>query len=186
VGITRFRGFERGLIGWQYLRMDIVSAQTRSRMMAGIGPRNTRPELLVRRLLFAAGFRYRLHRRDLPGAPDIVLPRHRLAIFVHGCFWHQHPGCPLAKMPASNRAFWKDKLDRNQQRDCRNIEKLRSLGWRVLVIWECATRVPALAAALERNLIAVIEGTQEQATLPAEPLQTSSSCAGSAIARRSR
>lgn len=166
--------------------MDIVSAQTRSRMMAGIGPRNTRPELLVRRLLFAAGFRCRLHRRDLPGAPDIVLSKHRLAIFVHGCFWHQHPGCPLAKMPASNRAFWKDKLDRNRQRDCRNIDELVALGWGVLVIWECATRVAALAATLEENLIAAIRGTEARSTLPAQPLHTSSSCPGEDATRRSR
>jgi DNA mismatch endonuclease (patch repair protein) len=155
-------------------------------MMAGIGPRNTRPERQVRKLLFASGFRYRLHRRDLSGAPDIVLPKHRLAIFVHGCFWHQHPGCPLAKMPRSNRAFWKKKLGRNQQRDRHNVDELVEAGWRVLVIWECATRVAALTATLERDLLTAVRGTDSRPVLPAQPLQTSSSCAGVRAARRSR
>ena len=150
--------------------MDVVSAATRSRMMSGIRAHNTRPELLVRKLLFASGFRFRLHRRDLPGVPDIVLPRHRLAIFVHGCFWHQHPGCSLAKMPASNRTFWKEKLGRNLQRDRYNSEKLVALGWRVLVVWECSTRVHVLAARLPEDLASVVQSDVQYAELPACPV----------------
>ena len=121
--------------------MDVVSRATRSRMMAGIGPRHTKPERVVRHALTRAGFRYRLHRKDLPGAPDVVLPGRRLAIFVHGCFWHRHAGCRLAKLPSTNREFWATKLERNAERDRRAVEALLSNGWRVLTVWECATRV---------------------------------------------
>lgn len=119
---------------------DVVDAGTRSRMMSGIRGRDTKPELLVRKALFAEGFRFRLHRRDLPGAPDIVLPRHRVAIFVHGCFWHMHAGCRLAKMPATRTEFWSKKLGGNVERDARAVEDLVAVGWRVLIVWECATR----------------------------------------------
>lgn len=98
---------------------------------------NTKPEVAVRRLLHAMGYRFRLHRADLPGKPDIVLPGRQAAIFVHGCFWHGHPGCEAARRPASNRAYWDRKLDGNIARDKRNRAALRRLGWRVLVLWEC-------------------------------------------------
>jgi len=117
--------------------VDIVDATTRSRMMSGIRGRNTKPELVVRRFLHRSGFRFRLHDRRLPGRPDIVLPKYRAVVEVRGCFWHQHPGCHLAYMPSSNRAFWKKKLEGNATRDLRNETALKAKGWRTLVIWEC-------------------------------------------------
>ena len=119
--------------------VDIVDKATRSRMMAGIGGKNTRPEMVVRKHLFAAGFRYRLHRRDLPGRPDIVLPKHKTVIFVHGCFWHRHAGCRFAATPATNAQFWQEKLDGNVERDRRATRALLAAGWRVLRVWECRT-----------------------------------------------
>lgn len=120
--------------------VDVVSPEDRSRMMAGIKGKNSRPELLVRRLLFASGYRFRLHRRDLPGSPDIVMPGRMVAIFVHGCFWHMHRDCRYAKLPATRPDFWKVKLLANVERDRLVIEALGALGWRVLCVWECATR----------------------------------------------
>jgi DNA mismatch endonuclease (patch repair protein) len=120
--------------------MDVVAPAVRSRMMAGIKGKNTMPEMLVRRSLSLAGLRYRLHHRDLPGAPDIVLPGAKVAIFVHGCFWHIHQGCRFAATPATRPDFWKAKLQGNVDRDEGAIAKLAMLGWRVLVVWECATR----------------------------------------------
>lgn len=117
--------------------VDIVDQKTRSRMMAGIGPKNTKPELIVRRSLHSRGFRYRLHDRRFPGKPDIVLPKYRTVIFVHGCFWHRHEGCPKATTPATRPDFWKAKFRRNVERDQENREAVRRLGWRPLVVWEC-------------------------------------------------
>jgi DNA mismatch endonuclease (patch repair protein) len=120
--------------------VDVVNASTRSRMMSGIRGRDTRPEMAVRRALFSAGLRYRLHRRDLPGAPDVALGGRKVAIFVHGCFWHRHKGCRYAKLPATRPEFWKAKLEGNAERDERSIEALKAMGWRVLIVWECAIR----------------------------------------------
>lgn len=119
---------------------DIVPPAVRSRMMSGIKDKNSKPEMLVRRILFAAGYRFRLHRRDLPGTPDIAMPSRKIAIFVHGCFWHAHKGCKYAKIPATRPEFWTAKLQVNVDRDRRAIEKLTTMGWRVLTVWECATR----------------------------------------------
>jgi DNA mismatch endonuclease (patch repair protein) len=119
---------------------DVVDAPTRSRMMAGIGGKHTHPELAVRRALHRAGFRYRLHARDLPGRPDLVLPKHRAAIFVHGCFWHRHSGCRYASTPATRREFWATKFQQNVERDARTLAALQTAGWRTAVVWECATR----------------------------------------------
>jgi len=105
--------------------------------MSRIGGKNTAPELAVRKLLHAMGCRFRLHRRDLPGSPDIVLPAHAAVVFIHGCFWHAHEGCPKAKIPATRRAWWTAKLDANRRRDSRARRALRKLGWRVMVIWQC-------------------------------------------------
>ena len=116
-------------------------------MMSGIRARDTKPEVLVRKALFRAGFRFRLHRRDLPGSPDVVLPGRRVAVFVHGCFWHAHDGCRYAKTPATRREFWESKLAANVERDKRAREVLLSAGWRVLVVWECATRSSAVREA---------------------------------------
>ncbi|HVH73292.1 MAG TPA: very short patch repair endonuclease [Stellaceae bacterium] len=116
--------------------VDRVSSAARSAIMAAVRHENTAPEKLARSQLFAAGYRFRLHRRDLPGSPDIVLPRHRLAIFVHGCFWHGH-SCPRGRPPKSNVAFWTGKVERNRARDAASAAALTILGWRVRVIWAC-------------------------------------------------
>ena len=108
-------------------------------MMAGIRSRNTRPELLLRRALHARGFRYRLHAGELPGKPDMVFPRRRAVIFVHGCFWHQHD-CHLFRWPGSREEFWRRKLDRNREVDTRAVNALSTTGWRVGVVWECALK----------------------------------------------
>lgn len=121
--------------------VDIVTPDKRSQMMAGIGSKNTKPELIVRKMLHAAGFRFRLHRKDLPGKPDIVLPKHRVAIFVHGCFWHGHENCRLFRLPKSRAEFWAAKIGDNRARDERNQAQLLLDGWRVVVIWECALKV---------------------------------------------
>lgn len=118
---------------------DTVDAATRSRMMSGIRGKNTKPEILIRRLLHRQGFRFRLHDRKLPGKPDIVLPRYHAVIFVHGCFWHGHD-CPLFKMPGTHQNFWREKIARNQANDRKNNEALLSAGWRVGIVWECAIR----------------------------------------------
>ena len=118
---------------------DIVSRQDRSRMMAGIRGKNTKPEILIRRGLHRLGFRFRLHDQMLPGKPDLVLAKHRAVILVNGCFWHAH-GCPLFKYPSTSRSFWKQKLERNRDLDARNVARLRADGWRVLVIWECSIK----------------------------------------------
>lgn len=108
--------------------------------MSGIRAENTKPEILVRKLLFAQGFRFRLHRADLDGRPDIVLPKHRAVVFVHGCFWHGHKDCRYFKLPSSNTAFWARKIEGNTARDAMVRSKLRKAGWRILVVWECSTR----------------------------------------------
>ena len=108
--------------------------------MATIRSRNTRPEMALRRALYRLGFRYRLHDRKLPGHPDLVLPKYRAVIFVHGCFWHRHSGCRYATNPATNTEFWERKFRENVERDERNIGKLRGQGWRIAVIWECALK----------------------------------------------
>jgi DNA mismatch endonuclease (patch repair protein) len=126
--------------------VDIVDRATRSRMMAGIKGRDTKPERVVRSQLHRAGFRFRLHRRDLPGSPDIVLPRWNAVIFVHGCFWHRHPGCSKASTPRTRARFWNAKFAGNIERDRRNLLALRRLGWRVKVVWECSIGIRQLDA----------------------------------------
>ena len=120
---------------------DVVDAATRSRMMAGIRSKDTRPELVVRRGLHALGFRYRLHDRSLPGTPDLVLPRWKAAIQIHGCFWHRHD-CTLFRWPATRPEFWRSKIGRNVGRDREVDAALDRAGWRVLTIWECAMKGP--------------------------------------------
>lgn len=137
---------------------DVVDSATRSRMMSGIQGKNTKPELVVRRALFAVRFRFRLHRRDLPGAPDIVMPGRKVAIFVHGCFWHSHVGCRYAKLPATRQEFWRDKLGKNVVRDRRNVDELLSLGWHVLIVWECAIRDKQARSDLPETLTSWING----------------------------
>lgn len=117
--------------------MDIVTREQRSRMMSGIKGKNTKPELLLRSALHAQGFRFRIQRKDLPGKPDIVLPKYKTIIFVHGCFWHRHPGCKYAYTPKSNVEFWTNKLEGNVTRDRLTEQTLEEMGWRVLIVWEC-------------------------------------------------
>lgn len=122
--------------------MDIVDGQTRSRMMAGIRGKDTRPELALRRALHARGFRYRLHAKNLPGTPDLVLRRYRAAIFVHGCFWHRHEGCRYTTTPSTRPEFWLEKFAANIARDRSTRTVLLSEEWRVATVWECALRKP--------------------------------------------
>lgn len=122
--------------------MDSLTPERRSQLMSRVGQKNTAPELIVRRIAHSLGYRFRLHRRELPGTPDLVFPRLRKAIFVHGCFWHRHLGCRLASTPKSRSEFWEPKFVANVERDRLKEEQLRAAGWGVLVIWECETRDP--------------------------------------------
>ncbi|RIJ27099.1 DNA mismatch endonuclease Vsr [Henriciella mobilis] len=119
---------------------DIVPPEVRSRMMSGIRGKDTKPEMIVRRGLHAMGFRYRLHDKRLPGKPDLVLPKYRTAIFVHGCFWHGHE-CHLFKWPKTRPDFWRKKIESNRTRDRSNREKIEKQGWQVIELWECELRV---------------------------------------------
>ena len=133
---------------------DSMKPETRSRVMSRIRSRDTRPEMYVRHAVWQAGFRYRLHLRSLPGAPDLVLAKHSLIVFVNGCFWHQH-GCSRSRRPSSNREFWDRKLDDNIARDARNKAALQELGWNVFTVWECS---------LEENtteLLSVLKGHRQ-------------------------
>jgi DNA mismatch endonuclease (patch repair protein) len=123
--------------------IDIVDSRTRSRMMAGIRGKDTKPELALRRSLHALGFRYRLHAKDVPGKPDLVLPKYKAVIFVHGCFWHRHQGCRYASTPATRPEFWASKFSATVARDSAVRSALLQSGWRVATIWECALRAEA-------------------------------------------
>jgi DNA mismatch endonuclease (patch repair protein) len=138
--------------------VDIFSPSQRSRLMARINSKDTKPEWVLRSALHRLGFRYRLGGAGLPGRPDLVLPRYRTAIFVHGCFWHRHPGCRRATMPRRNAAFWAAKLEANVRRDADNVRALEQAGWQVLTLWECALyRDPvAVAETVAAALTAVI------------------------------
>lgn len=129
---------------------DIISSARRSRLMSKIRSSNTEPERVVRSHLHRGGLRFRLNARDLPGSPDIVLPRWRVAIFVHGCFWHRHAGCPYAYTPKSNRSSWKKKFSTNVARDARKLAALQQAGWRVYVVWECELTVGRLNQLMRR------------------------------------
>ena len=122
---------------------DTVNRQTRSKMMSAVRAKNTKLEIEIRRRLFAQGFRYRLHARDLPGTPDMVFPKYSTVIFVHGCFWHYH-GCSRSTIPDSRRNWWRKKLEDNKTRDAKALTELRSNGWRIVVIWECSVRRPGI------------------------------------------
>jgi DNA mismatch endonuclease (patch repair protein) len=122
--------------------------------MAAIGPKNTRPELLVRRALHAAGLRFRLHRSDLPGKPDIVLPKRKAVVFVQGCFWHHHVGCRNSVWPVARAEFWRTKISGNMRRDRRNLTRVRALGWMPYVIWECQCESALALRRLVRALAA--------------------------------
>ena len=129
--------------------VDVLTKEQRSRLMGRVSHFDTPPEIAVRRLLHSLGYRFRLHRKDLPGRPDIVLPRLKKVIFVHGCFWHRHTGCRKATTPKSNADYWQNKFAENVERDRRAIAELLRLGWEPMVVWECETRdIDALSQAL--------------------------------------
>jgi DNA mismatch endonuclease (patch repair protein) len=117
--------------------MDTLTRAERSERMSRVRSKNTKPEMAVRRLIHRMGFRYRLHARDLPGNPDMVFPKRRKIIFVHGCFWHRHGKCALTRWPKSKLDFWKPKLEENHRRDDKNRRALRRMGYEVMVVWEC-------------------------------------------------
>lgn len=132
--------------------VDVLTAAQRRLNMSRIRGKNSKPEMVVRRLLHALGYRYRLHRRDLPGCPDIVLPSRRKIVEVRGCYWHMHT-CRFGRVtPQTNSAFWSEKRSATVQRDRRNLAALRHLGWRVLVVWECQVKDPQLPERLEEFL----------------------------------
>lgn len=138
--------------------MDILAPEQRSVLMSRIRGKGTKPELAVRRIAHGLGFRFRVHRRDLPGSPDLVFPRLRKVIFVHGCYWHRHPGCRYAYSPKSNISFWYAKFDANVARDRLAIVELEKLGWEILIVWECETKdedklARSLATYLKTNTI---------------------------------
>lgn len=119
---------------------DKLSTERRSANMRAVRGRDTKPEMRVRRIAHALGYRFRLHRRDLPGKPDLTFPRLKKVVFVHGCFWHQHQRCKRASMPTSNVKFWRAKLTRNAERDAGQVAAVKAAGWRALVVWECQLR----------------------------------------------
>lgn len=119
--------------------MDVLSPDQRSYCMSRIRGKDTKPEYIIRKGLFGMGFRYRLHKRSLPGCPDLVFPKYRAVILVHGCLWHKHE-CESFRWPKTNAAFWKEKITRNSRNDAENLVKLNSAGWRVLTVWECTLR----------------------------------------------
>ena len=133
--------------------VDSVSPEVRSRIMARVKSKGMKPEMQVRRLLHGLGYRYRLHRKDLPGRPDIVFPSRRKVVFVNGCFWHKHAGCPRVRIPATNRDYWLAKLERNRARDERNLTLLREGGWTAMTVWECELKdVDAVTESLTQFL----------------------------------
>ncbi len=138
---------------WLEVVVDKLTPEARSENMRRIKSKGMKPELVVRSLVHSMGYRYRLHRKDLPGKPDLVFGPKRKAIFVHGCFWHQHPGCKEGRIPGSNKDYWGPKLARNIRRDAENLASLRDAGWRTLVIWECETKeIPALRRRIRQFL----------------------------------
>lgn len=138
---------------------DIVDQQTRSRMMSGIRGKNTKPELALRRPLHALGFRYRIHAKGIPSKPDIVLPKYRAVIFLHGCFWHRHEDCRYATVPATRPEFWAAKFDANVARDAAVQSALRESGWRVGTVWECALRTETSIAQTRDMVAAWLHGS---------------------------
>ena len=121
-------------------RRQTQTDPTRSRIMRAVPRTDTKPEVRVRKFLHRLGYRFRLHVKSLPGTPDIVLPKHRTVIFVHGCFWHRHENCRFATTPKTRQDFWQEKFDQNMERDWSNVSELENLGWRIVTIWECETK----------------------------------------------
>jgi DNA mismatch endonuclease (patch repair protein) len=137
--------------------VDTVPRGIRRRMMQAVKRRDTQPELRLRSALHRIGLRFRVCRRDLPGSPDIVLPKHELAIFVHGCYWHRHSGCSRTTTPKSNQAFWNEKFIANVARDARNRQLLQGLGWTVIEVWECEITTNEKAARVAERVVSLLE-----------------------------
>ncbi|WP_198118969.1 very short patch repair endonuclease [Massilia rhizosphaerae] len=133
--------------------MDRLSPERRSWLMSQVKAKNTKPEIAVRKLIYASGFRYRLHVDNLPGKPDIVFHGRKKIIFVHGCFWHGHTGCKYARLPKQRVEFWSQKIGRNRERDSKTIGELEKKGWRVLVVWQCELKKPELLAEEIKNFL---------------------------------
>jgi DNA mismatch endonuclease (patch repair protein) len=152
--------------------VDRITQQTRSLIMSRVKAKNTTPELRVRKIAYALGYRFRIHRRDLPGTPDLVFPKLRLILFVHGCFWHRHNGCVRATTPRSNYDFWQKKLDRNVERDRQAVSDLAAMGWDARIIWECETKDAAMLATQLRELF---ESRLNDLHLKREPSQNNRS-----------
>jgi len=138
---------------------DKFDKKTRSRVMASVKNKNTKPEVNIRKALFAKGLRYKIHNKKLPGCPDLVFPKYKAVIFIHGCFWHNHD-CKLGKLPSSNVAFWKEKLEKNAERDKRDIIKLKAMGWKVRTIWICQLKHKIKLNSNE-NLLEIINWIQK-------------------------
>jgi DNA mismatch endonuclease (patch repair protein) len=137
--------------------MDIFSTEKRSAIMRNIKGINTAPELVVRKYLFKLGYRFSLHRRKMPGTPDIVLKKYKTVIFVNGCFWHGHNGCNKSSLPKTRTSYWSDKIEANRIRDKINIEKLEALGWKVITIYQCELRNKNIESTMERVLSKLIK-----------------------------
>lgn len=137
--------------------MDNHTPEQRRRNMSAVKSKDTKPEILVRKCLHAAGFRFRLHVKELPGKPDIVLPKYKIAIFVNGCFWHRHPGCKYASTPSTNSDFWNAKFEENTARDNRNYAQLKELGWKVVIVWECEVKLWGMNGELAGKLTDVVQ-----------------------------
>jgi len=151
---------------------DIVDQQTRSRMMAGIRAKDTKPELALRRALHARGFRFRLHSKKVHGRPDIVLPKYRAVVFVHGCFWHRHEGCRYTTTPSTRQEFWQAKFTANIARDAAVRGRLLEDGWRVATVWECALRKPDQVNATTALLSAWLQSNELQHQIGDENIRT--------------
>jgi DNA mismatch endonuclease, patch repair protein len=142
--IGKYTELSKCLFRWTVSLMDIMPPERRSQIMSHIRGKNTTPELIVRKLVYSLGYRYRLHYAKLPGKPDLVFPGRKKVIFVHGCFWHHHEGCKKSKLPSSNVEFWQDKIIANVHRDNKTHEALSQLGWKYMVIWQCEIKLPGI------------------------------------------
>lgn len=152
---------------------DTMTAEQRHRCMAAVKGKDTKPEVMVRKFLFAKGLRYRLHSRKLPGHPDIVFPKYKTVVFVDGCFWHGHDGCGMFRLPLTNREFWESKISHNRARDVSNTAVLKMMGWKVVRVWECELRNKARREGALESIYEKITGkrkeTSEETGIAAEP-----------------
>lgn len=146
--------------------MDIWDKKKRSEVMSKIRSKNTKPEMTLRKALFAKGFRYRINYKKLPGKPDIVFPKYKTAIFVHGCFWHGHENCKIAHIPKSNTCFWENKIEKNKERDNVNYKRVTLLGWKIIVVWECQISKKTIPSLVEDITLSLHEASLD--TVPVQ------------------